>query len=433
LAEKPTAILEKVFVFFALQLFSGAIIQVTKKVSGAAPVDVSTGDPVMQVIWFGIYGIAFLLIFRQWKKLIYVATRDKLLLLLVIIALISAFWSTDPQVTLRRGVALVGTTFFGVYLATRYSPRELVRLLAWIFSIGALLSLVFCLVFPAYGIQGYKGLGVWRGIYRHKNFLGRLMVLNTLLLLLLAPGNRRYRWAFWAGIGLSVGLLLLSASKGALVVFVVLLTLLPLYRTLRWNNLSAVSLLIIAAVLMGGTIAMWIFDNLEPLLDSMGKDLTLSGRTDLWAAVIVKIKEHPLLGYGYSGFWLGWDSEAGDVWKVLPWTPPHAHNGFLDLWLDLGFLGELVFVLGFLMSFVRALRWLRSTKAVEAILVLEYLTYIFIVNQSENVILGQNDVFWVLYVALVLSIPDLRQHNSLMGQADIKTQNTKDPCLDPVS
>ena len=38
--------------------------------------------------------------------------------------------------------------------------------------------------------------------------------------------------------------------------------------------------------------------------------MTLTGRTELWATVIEMIREHPWFGYGYSGFWLGWDGES---------------------------------------------------------------------------------------------------------------------------
>lgn len=400
-------LLEEGFVVLVLQLSAGAVIEVLAKASGAE-VDILSGNVQLQLMWAVIYVITFLLILRQWKQAIHVATRDKFLILLVGFALASIFWTTDPQITLRRSVALVGTTLFGLYLATRYSLRELLRLLALSLSIGALLSVVFALALPTYGIEAYNlGISSWRGIYRHKNLLGRLMGLNAITLLLLAPGNYRNRWILRAGVGLSVSLLLLSSSKGALVVFLVLLILWPVYRLLQWNDTLAVPVLIIV-ILVGGSLTTLLVDNLEFLLNSIGKDVTLTGRIPLWAAVIDKIGEQPLLGYGFNGFWLGWEGESADIWQQFTWTPPHAHNGFLDLALDLGVLGLSIFVVGFLMSFIRASRWVRSTKAAEPIWLLEYLAFIFIANQSETTILLENDIFWVLYVATVFSIPVLR-------------------------
>lgn len=196
---RPAAILHNGFVFLALQLFSGAVIQIQNKVS-ETEIDQVSGDTKTQIIFVSIYGITLLLVLRQWKQFIRVATRDKLLLLLVGIALVSVSWSFAPEVTLRRSVALIGTTLFGMYLATRYTPSELLRLFAWTFSIGALLSVVFVLVLPTYGLMPYHGQIVVRGIYRHKNLLARLMALNAATLLLLVPSSRRYRWVIWTSL-----------------------------------------------------------------------------------------------------------------------------------------------------------------------------------------------------------------------------------------
>lgn len=404
LPKKLMVSLERVFIFLVLQLFAGAIVQVLTKVSvagGAADVD---NLPQMRPVWFGIYTITLLLTLRHWKQFIHVATRDKLILLLVGIALFSVLWSIEPQVSLRRSMYLAGTTWFGIYLATRYSPSELLRLLAWTFSIGALLSLVFALALPTYGLMEYQGTELWRGIYRHKNLLGRLMALNAVILLLLAPSNRRYRWVLWAVISLSVILLLLSQTKTGLVLFLILLILLPIYGALRWSYTLAVPFLIVM-VNVAGILAIWLSSNLEPIVNLLGKDLTLTGRTDLWGALINKIQEKPLLGYGYSAFWQGGEGESEYVLRIVGWDAPNGHNGILDLWIDLGLLGVTVFLLGFFINFIRGIRWVQLTKTAEPIFLLQYLTFMIVDSQASTNLLIQNDIFWVLYVAMSFSIP----------------------------
>ena len=59
--------------------------------------------------------------------------------------------------------------------------------------------------------------------------------------------------------------------------------------------------------------------------------------------VMDAILKHPWLGYGYQAFWRGVDGPSVDV-HLSGWIPPHAHNGFLDLALDLGIAGPLLFV-----------------------------------------------------------------------------------------
>ena len=87
----------------------------------------------------------------------------------------------------------------------------------------------------------------------------------------------------------------------------------------------------------------------------LGRDATLSGRTGLWDAVLAAISMKPLLGYGYESFWNGLAGPSASVVAAVHWIPPHAHNGFLDLWLDLGALGLLIFGIGFVLRFRTAI------------------------------------------------------------------------------
>lgn len=393
--------LEWGFAFLALHLSTGAVVIHLTRGTGNAEEQLAAESPILQAIWLVVYTVSLCLILARPRQFIRVATRDNLLLLLVGIALFSYFWSADPSITLRRSVALTGTTLFGIYLVMRYTPSQILRLLVWTLSTGALLSVVFAVALPSYGIAG----GSLQGIYRHKNLLGRLMGLNAVFLLLLNSGKNRYSWVIWAGVGLSAGLVLLSTSKGALAFFFLLIILLPLYRSLQLKDTVAVPLSIIV-LLVNASAAILILYNLEIIVvDILGKDLTFTGRTKLWELVIEMIKQRPLLGYGYSAFWRGINGPSAPVVNAAYWAVPHSHNGFLDLLLDLGFLGLLVFVLGFLMSSIRAIRWLRLTKKVEDIWPLIYLTFMLLYNLGESAILTRNDFFWILYVVTVFSRP----------------------------
>lgn len=387
--------LEWVFGFFALQLSSGTVLNTL--VSGAEGGD----SPVLQAVWFGIYIISFCLILTRKEQFITVINRDKLLLLLVGIAVFSYHWSAIPALTLRRGVALIGTTLFGVYLATRYSPGQILRLLVWTLSIGALLSTVLALALPSYGVS----LGAWRGIYLHKNLMGRLMGLNVVFLLLLNSSIRRYRWLVWAGIALSAGLVVLSTSKGALVYCLALVLVLPFYKSLQLKFTLAVPFLIIL-ILVNASVAVGILDNLEFIVvEKLGKDLSFTGRTVLWELVIEMIKQHPLLGYGYSAFWRGLAGPSAYVVTAAQWTAPHAHNGFLDLLLNVGLLGGTVFILGFVVNVIRSIIWLRFTKKVEDIWPLLFLTATLLYNLAESTLIERHHFLWIVYVVTVFSIP----------------------------
>ena len=138
----------------------------------------------------------------------------------------------------------------------------------------------------------------------------------------------------------------------------------------------------------------------EKILVALGKDASLSGRTDIWAMVWQKILNHPLLGHGYSAFWLGWNGkDSAQIWMALQWPVPHSHNGFLDLLADLGFVGLLLFLAGYAVCFRRALNCARASKTLLGLFPLLYFSFMILFNFSESSILKQENVYWVLYTA----------------------------------
>jgi exopolysaccharide production protein ExoQ len=393
------AVLSKVFVVLVLLLSSTA----TFAVFWGAEAEAAQGTLFAQAIWLVVYLITFALIAPRWRLILRLFVRNKLLLLLVVLALASVLWSAAPEVTLRRSIALLGTTLFGFYLSARYTVGTQVRLLAWALGIAAVLSLLLALALPTYGISDDPFTpGDWRGVFDHKNNLGSSMVLGAMVFLLLATSSHKLRWLAWVCFILSLALLLLSNSVTALVVFLTLLVLLPLFRALRWRYTLAVPFLIFAVVLVGA-VAVYSVSNTEIVLNTLGRDATLTGRTQLWDVVLDMIREQPWLGYGYSAFWLGLEGPSARLWLATGQEYSHAHNSFLDLWLQLGLLGVAVFSLGFVLAFSRAVIWTRQTRSTEGLWPIIFLTFVPLYSLTESAILEQNSALWIIYVATVLS------------------------------
>ncbi len=396
--------LSRVLVVFVFILSSsGAAVPLLRQQSGStlAP---TQSDPVTQAMWAMIYVIVIVLIMMRWQRFAYVITRDGLLLLLVGLALLSTVWSAAPKITLVQCVALVGTTLTGAYLATRYSLAEQLQLLAVALGVIALLSLALGLMVPSYGIShSISTAGNWQGIFNHKNALGRSMALGMIVFSIRAVSISRYRWLAWSGVGLSGVLLLLANSITGMVVALLILGLWPVYRALRWRHTIALPL-IIAALLVSGGLTVVFADNAASVLGFLGRDQTLSGRTVVWAAVLDSIRERPWLGYGYNAFWLGWEGPSAQVWLATGAPFVNAQNGILDLWLRLGLVGIVLFAAQALRSFLRSVSWVRFTNTVEGLWPIAFLTFFLLYNASESITLEQNNMYWILYVATVLSI-----------------------------
>ncbi|WP_424097677.1 O-antigen ligase family protein [Moorena producens] len=409
------AFFEPIFTTVSLVLYSGGVLTVI--LSGGR----SEGDVIQEfdsslsrLLFVLIYLVTFFLLTLRWKKVLYLLSKDRWLSLLVGIAVISVFWSSEPTTTINRAVALIGTTLFGVYLASRYTMKEQLEMLGWAFGVAILLSFLFIVALPKYGIMGGVHAGTWRGIYVHKNVLGKVMVPSAVVFLLLAIRGKKNNLLLWGGFGLAVILLLFTTSKTALVSLIIMLFSLYLYRMLRWRYDLLIPA-IFAMTTFGGSVLIWLLDNADALLGAIGKDATLTGRTKLWPFVLDMIDKQPWLGYGYGSFWNGLNGESAYVWRAVLWPAPNAHNGLLDLWLALGILGVLIYLIGFSFSLLRAIAWLRVSKTSENLWPLLFLTYTVLANITETSVMIQNNIFWVLYTSVALSvlIPLERQQNIL--------------------
>lgn len=417
-AIKKTNLLENMFVIFVLFLSTGAIIPLVRQENGMI-FDPVHGDPLMQRLWLGIYAITIILLFMRWEKAAYTVRQNKLVLLLVGLAFVSLIWSVFPWVTLRRCLALLGSTAFGIYLAASFKWRDLVKMLVITFGLSAVISLGFVLLLPAYGIQhDIYYSGAWRGIYIHKNTLGSMMTLAAITWLLYFFSDTKVRITGLVFLGISMELLFLSRSKTSLIMFVFLsLPLLAYFYSIgRRRNILPVVL----TILLIGSSAFLLINQPYTLkalsgLDSQKTaiavhlneiDLTFTGRTVLWQEVWKMIQQRPLLGYGYSAFWLGSEGPSGLIWRSMHWEPPNAHNGFLDLWLQLGLFGVVIFTVPFLTTIFKTFILIWKGKRMFILFPLSFLLVMLLNNLSETFILIQNNIFWILYVAVFTMVND---------------------------
>ncbi|WP_313949199.1 O-antigen ligase [Leptolyngbya sp. FACHB-261] len=403
-------LVEKGFVVLSILFLSNTVLYIFRESKWLSLPQLNN---VIKLGVFGVAVVSFLLLIQEPKKLFSVVRQEKLLWILLAIALSSVLWSYAPTATLRQVTSLISSTLFGIYFASRYTLKQQLQILACALGIAATLSLAIILLLPKYGVMGMSGttqpehlahLGAWRGAYSHKNILGYNMLLAGLVFFYCIHRTSWYRWLAWAGLMLSVTLVLGSTSKTALVILLTLIALLLLCKALRWSYGSSF-LLFTATILLSVSFVFLIATNLEFILQDMGRDLTLTGRTQLWAALSSVPPEHPWLGYGYGVFWLKPNERTLAVWNMVGgWKAPNGHNGLLDVWLDLGLLGLSTFILSFIMTSVRAIHWLRQGKNAERAFPLAYLIFLFLVNLTESVLLRSNSsFFWFLYVAVSLT------------------------------
>ncbi len=396
---------EKAFTVLSLIHYSGGPLVVILS-GGASEGDESEGGSdfaLIQLIFLVIYLITFCLLVLRWKKVIKVITKDTFIWLLLGLAIFSVFWSDAPNLTRSRTIALVGTILFSLYLASRYSLKEQLQLLGWTFGIAIIASFLFAVGLPKYGLMGGVHAGDWRGIYNHKNVLGKVMAPGTIVFLILALTAKKRYWIFWLGLVFSVLLIMASKASSPIINVLILVVELILFQILRWDYDFMIPTLMGISTISSITYSL-IAGNAELIAALFGKDLTLTGRTNFWPFIIDKIWENPWLGYGFGAFWRGLEGQSADIWYASGWKPPNSHNGYLDLLLELGLVGFSIYLIEFITSFQKALAYIRAVKTADCFWPAIFLTYIVLANLTESTLIIQNDFFFVIQVAIFFSI-----------------------------
>ncbi|GGG92960.1 hypothetical protein GCM10011586_04580 [Silvibacterium dinghuense] len=336
---------------------------------------------------------------------------------LALLAIASSVWSQFPSYTLRRSIPFAMAGLFGLWFALRYPVKRQLSILRMSMLGLALATIIMVILFPGLALDRSTGhVTDWQGIFTSKNACGRIMVLATAIVL----GENRGVLRSLPPMLLFLFVIAMSGSRGAWVIEGGVLTVyggicLMLASTRRSRIVLGMALacftITAAAVLM---------THLKAAMALLGRDTTLSGRTQIWAQVWPFVITHPLLGWGYAGFWKGLEGEAFRVVAAVRFIVYHAHNGFLEIGLELGAVGLAIF----LCSYARAWRilWLRMREARDRHLIwfLLLLLLIGLYDLDENTLLIYNGLFWVVYVSVLCNLEFLRHEDRLAAELSLQ-------------
>ena len=289
------------------------------------------------------------------------------------------------------------TTLFGLVLAARYDWSGLVQRLAVVFWFMAIVSILISLFLPEYGVHQRVHEGAWRGAWVEKNYMGGVMA-KGVIIMLCAFAMRPDRAIVWLpGAAMCFLLVLMSTSKTALLISLIGIggfIALRIYRRYVFLRFP----LILALMTVIGVIVSMLIIAPDFTFGLIGKERTLTGRTDIWSGLIASIQQKPWLGYGYGVYWLDPLGASYYVRLSLEWGIPSAHNGWLDTWLSIGALGVVAFGLFFIFTIILAFDRLRK-GGTETYWVILSTVMFFAFSMSESTILQQNDLSWVMFVA----------------------------------
>jgi O-antigen ligase len=395
---------EKVFHLVTMITQFGAIVPLFLYLSGNADADTEVGEsaPINTVMMAIILIVSLVLAFRYRDNILRAVPGMTPVLCFLALAIASAMWSDYPGITLRRSGTAITTAMWGAYLASRFSMRDIVILIAESIGIIAVCSLIAATLFPDFGVNEVLtsdpgGIPGWKGMVSDKNSLGIVMATGTvtMLYLVISPGLSRRQKRLWlAGMLLCGSLLYLSQSRTSWVAAMAGVGTCFVARAMYRR--PAVGIVILAWVLLLALPALlFVMRDLSVLTSLLGKDSTLSGRVDLWNIVLPYGHERPWLGYGYGAFWIEDSPRTQEIWRALnSYHPPHAHNGWIETYLELGLVGCFVVAVQLMQMLGNATRASNLGRDIDAPYMVLVVVMMLIFNMVEADLIRAPALFW---------------------------------------
>jgi O-antigen ligase len=347
-----------------------------------------SGDKITQGI-NSLIIVTSLILFCQAFRRKRIGACGILALAVVGFLFLSAVWSIDPQTTIRRGVIYLFVIIGAIGVVDSLDRDEALNLLAMTCGLCAAASIVLLAISPNYVLMpDYSTL---RGIFPHKNVLGQVMAVGALATLHgVRATDRRWRLPKFFLLTLFVIVAFLSKSSTGMLTIFAFCAVSGLVALFRRGG--AASILGVFAIMFLVPAAGIVALSPDPVLELLGKDPTLTGRLDLWPYVLNAVQQRPILGWGFSAFWSPTNPAAEEINIGLGWGVPEAHNGLLEMLLEIGIVGTALFVFLFIRNVALALRCINTSAQELAITSLLCCLGILLVGISEVVLLEPGDI-----------------------------------------
>ncbi len=325
----------------------------------------AAGSPLDRLVLNSLILIALFVLSRRkidWSRVF----KDNLWLILLYAYLAtSVLWSDYPFSSFKRWFKITGAIVMAFVILSELKPLQalesIIRRCAYVLIP---LSIVLIKYFPEYGVvySPWEGTRMGTGVTTHKNSLGVLCALSVFFLIWVAfrkwrAGeffkNRSHIYADALVIGIALFLLFGGGgtySATSIFIFIVgIVSLLVLYRM---KNLTRYVANHLKTVMITGILTFMLLNSvlLPMVTSSLNRNESLSGRAAIWRSVLDVASHNPLLGTGYGGYW-----------GLVPgaYTKNHdvkqSHNGYLDVYLQVGMVG-IIALFAFFLEFCNKVR-----------------------------------------------------------------------------
>ncbi len=338
----------------------------------------------------------------NWREFFIKIRRLATVFVLLGYLIVSTAWSQFPEITLFRAVSALLTTLFAVYLSMRCSAEQIMHFFSVTVTILLLGSLLFVLLIPSLAISsgGLYG-GSWNGVFQTKNALGLVLGIGCITFLFKAMTSRSQK-----DIALALccfAMLYLSNAKSSLAASVLTLLFVCIFSAIRSVAPTRLPLFLTLSIISIIITITGVVANFEAILSFMGRDGTLTNRSEIWSLVEYYIQDNFWRGHGYRVFFAKPDVQMLFQQILQGRVPAHSHNIFIEMMLDGGIIGVFLLLFVLLQAFIRSIIYSISQPWAARYWYLAIMLYILIIGQVEA--FSFSNYLWVLVVLVSGVVP----------------------------
>lgn len=383
--------------------------------------DATEGSPIDRYFFAVLAAIGFQILWKRrfkWGELF--AKNPWLMALLAYMAL-SVLWSHYPFVSFKRFIKLLGSIMMALVVLTDERPLEaMFTVIRRCLYVHLPMSICCTRYFREIGVSyTYSGTGQsWQGISTSKNTLGQIAMLGVVYFYWEIRRNwPEHKWRnihvlyllmavyLLKGEGDTVSMTSVSVGVIALGLFtrIQALRLRPqAIRTFVWSfftvTVALVMLVVVHSVVLFKEDSVFGF-----LITKFGRDITLTDRTAIWHDVYAAASGNPLFGVGFGGFWIG--RLVNIPWAHdLTWVLGQAHSGYIDTYLQLGFIGVFLLAGSLFSTLPRLLNLMAEDFNFACFRITLFITIIF-VNITESTFLRGDHQLWFVTMLVLWFVP----------------------------
>ncbi|GAA4175573.1 O-antigen ligase family protein [Gryllotalpicola koreensis] len=348
------------------------------------------------------------------------------LLVFVAWCTISVFWSENPGTTIASSLYQLAWAYLAIYLAMVRDTIQVVRvvgdvlrfLLAGSLALEVFSGLVASEPVHYLGVSGtIAHFGPIQGIFGSRNALALISVIA--LVTFFVEWRTRSVTRGRAALSIPLAAISLALSRSPVAVAVIAIVgiaalFLVLLRSIRDERRRFTVQVTLAVASVIAAAAAWVLR--DPIIALLDARSMLNVRHALWIQIWDFSKANPLVGWGWTGIWRG-DEYPFNLITAFAGTPAsNGLNAYLDVLLQLGWAGVLVF--GVLVVLALGRSWLVASNKRSVIHTWTPLVLLALLATSATESVALVDYGWVLLVICTVNASqNMSWRNAVPGPA----------------